>query len=150
MKEQIQALANLTKEQIKNFTLEEADACLEKFKVLNKLVTSIWSIFELFEPGAPKQRTQALINNHASGVVIEQIKKLNALCSGLQFFSSPEEKVEEGEENTLSNLEKYQTMASNYLECTKCKTQLDNNQTLIETHRQSLLPEENSERCKMQ
>lgn len=146
MKEQMQFLVNLTEEQIKKFTLEEANNHLEKFQALNKLITSIWSLFELFEPGATKQRTLELINNHASGIVIEQMKKLQALSSQLQFFSSEKSLVKE---DALSNFENYQTMARNYLAYTEYKTQLDDKQTLIETHRQSLLPEENPERCTM-
>ena len=146
MKEQMQFLANLTEEQIKKFTLEEANNHLEKFKELNKLVTSIWSLFELVEPGATKQRTLDLINNHASGIVIEQMKRLQAFSSQLQFFSSEKSLVKE---DALSNLENYQTKASNYLAYTEYKTRLEEKQTFIETHRQSLLPEENSERCTM-
>lgn len=146
MKEQMQFLLNLTEEQIKKFTLEETNDHLEKFQALNKLVTSIWSLFELFEPGASKQRTLELINNHASGIVIEQMKKLQALSSQLQFFSSEKSLVKE---DALSNFENYQTMARNYLAYTEYKTQLDDKQTLIETRRQSLLPEENPERCTM-
>lgn len=153
MKEQMQVLANLTEEQIKKFTLEEANNHLEKFKELNKLVTSIWSLFELFEPGATKQRTLDLINNHASGIVIEQMKRLQALSSHLQFFSSKESKGSSEKslvkEDALSNFENYQTMARNYLAYTEYKTQLEEKQTFIETRRQSLLPEENSERCTM-
>ncbi|MFW2569545.1 hypothetical protein [Legionella sp. 29fVS95] len=146
MKEQMQVLANLTEEQIKKFTLEEANNHLEKFKELNNLVTSIWSLFELFEPGATKQRTLDLINNHASGIVIEQMKRFQALSSSLHFFSSEESLVKE---DALSNFENYQTMARNYLAYTEYKTQLEEKQTFIETRRQSLLPEENSERCTM-
>ncbi|KTC95925.1 hypothetical protein [Legionella feeleii] len=146
MKEQMQFLVNLTEDQIKKFTLEETNDHLGKFQALNKLVTSIWSLFELFEPGASKQRTLELINNHASGIVIEQMKKLQALSSQLQFFSSEKSLVKE---DALSNFENYQTMARNYLAYTEYKTQLDDKQTLIETRRQSLLPEENPERCTM-
>jgi hypothetical protein len=148
LKEAINKLSNLTDDQIRTFTLEQASSCLELFNKMDKAVAAIWQVFKLLDTDTRDVRTLEIINNHASGGVIKSMKAFKAEMSSL-FPVNPLE-----EEKGSSQLINFQTNANIYLEYNKCKTQLKNNQSLVEGRIQALHAEQTAaepiSHCRMQ
>lgn len=148
MKEAIHTLSNFTVDQIKSFTHEQASSCLEQFNKLNKLIAKIWQTFKLLDTDTRDERTLVLINNHASGSIIKSMAEFKAQVRSIISVQPLEE------EKGPSQLMVFQTMAINYLEYNKYKTQLRINQSLVEDRVQALHSEqtaaEPTSECKIQ
>jgi hypothetical protein len=128
-------LLNLNSEQISCFNHEKATKTLEMFNEFSKKMNTIWNLFKMLDSDKSDHRTFELLNNHANGSVIKKMAEFKASCRAL--FSVPESDEDQ-------NLKVFQKMAESYLEYIKHKTQLDNNQSLVENRAQELDHEENT------
>lgn len=148
-KEGIKQLSTLTAQEINDFNLEEATACLESFNHLNEVTTKTWDLFKLSDIQATDQRALEIMTNMAtSDADIEAIKKLKTLSQKISFFNEKNPLVDESK---LPMHYKLKALARVYLDYREHKTQLENNQELV-TNRVLELLHENAQSsiCNMQ
>lgn len=131
MKELIHKLKDLDPSKTQELSLEEATELLEKFNQLKEMTTIIWELFKSFDTDKSDKRTMELFNNHASGLVINDMKKFQTSYDSFNPSFLNNKPKPPMDKNLFSNLENFREMADNYLEYHQYESQIMKNEQLV-------------------